>query len=158
MTEKVKLTKAGYQKLQDELRDLIDNKRAEIKVQLAEARAQGDLSENADYEAARARQAEVEGRIVQVEGILNWCEIIEGAPKNSNRIGLGSVVKIKDLDTEEVETYTITGTTEADPINNKISNVCPLGEALIGKKQGDIVDVKSNIVYKVEILKISNGK
>lgn len=158
MTEKVKLTKAGYQKLQDELRDLIDNKRAEIKVQLAEARAQGDLSENADYEAARARQAEVEGRIVQVEGILNWCEIIKDAPKNSNRIGLGSVVKIKDLDTEEVETYTITGTTEADPINNKISNVCPLGEALIGKKQGDIVDVKSNIVYKVEILKISNGK
>ena len=116
MTEKVKLTRAGYQKLQEELRDLIDNKRADIKVQLADARAQGDLSENADYEAARARQAEVEGKIIQIEGILNWCEIIEDAPKNSNRIGLGSVVAIKDLETQEEETYTITGTTEADQI------------------------------------------
>lgn len=158
MTEKVKLTRAGYQKLQEELRDLIDNKRADIKVQLADARAQGDLSENADYEAARARQAEVEGKIIQIEGILNWCEIIEDAPKNSNRIGLGSVVAIKDLETQEEETYTITGTTEADPINNKISNISPLGEALIGKKPGDIVDVKARVAYKVEVLKISNGK
>ena len=158
MTEKVKLTRAGYQKLQEELRDLIDNKRADIKVQLADARAQGDLSENADYEAARARQAEVEGKIIQIEGILNWCEIIGDAPKNSNRIGLGSVVAIKDLETQEEETYTITGTTEADPINNKISNISPLGEALIGKKPGDIVDVKARVAYKVEVLKISNGK
>lgn len=158
MTEKVKLTRAGYQKLQEELRDLIDNQRAEIKVQLADARMQGDLSENADYDAARSRQAEVEGKIVQIEGILNWCEIIEDAPKNSKKIGLGSTVKIKNLDTEEIETYTITGTTEADPINNKISNICPLGEALIGKEPGDIVDVKSNVSYKAEILNISNGK
>jgi transcription elongation factor GreA len=155
MEEKVKLTKAGYQKLQEELRDLIDNQRAEIKVQLADARAQGDLSENADYDAARARQAEVEGRIVEIEGILNWCEVIEDSPKNSKRIGLGSKVKIKNLNDDEVETFMITGTTEADPINNKISNICPLGEALIGKKVGDIVDVKANTPYKVEIVEIS---
>ena len=155
MTEKVKLTKAGYQKLQEELRDLIDNQRAEVKTQLAEARAQGDLSENADYDAARARQAEVEGRILEIESILNFCEVIEESPKNSKKIGLGSVVKIKDLSRNSIESYTITGTTEADPINNKISNACPLGEALIGKKVGDIVDVKANISYKVEVIELS---
>lgn len=158
MTEKVKLTKTGYQKLQEELRDLIDNQRAEIKVQLAEARAQGDLSENADYDAARTRQAEVEGRIVEIEAILNWCEVIEDSPKNSKKIGLGSIVKIKNLTTDEIESYMITGTTEADPINNKISNICPLGMALIGKKVGDIVDVKANVHYNVEVVEISVNK
>lgn len=150
MTEKVKLTKTGYQKLQEELRDLIDNQRAEIKVQLAEARAQGDLSENADYDAARTRQAEVEGRIIEIEGILNWCEVIEDSPKNSKKIGLGSIVKIKIIASGEIETYMITGTTEADPIDNKISNICPLGMALIGKKVGDVVDVKTKAPYNAD--------
>lgn len=158
MTEKVKLTKTGYQKLQEELRDLIDNQRAEIKVQLAEARAQGDLSENADYDAARTRQAEVEGRIIEIEGILNWCEVIEDSPKNSKKIGLGSIVKIKIIASGEIETYMITGTTEADPIDNKISNICPLGMALIGKKVGDVVDVKTKAPYNVEVIEISINK
>ncbi|MFA5502874.1 MAG: transcription elongation factor GreA [Erysipelotrichia bacterium] len=158
MTEKVKLTKTGYQKLQEELRDLIDNQRAEIKVQLAEARAQGDLSENADYDAARTRQAEVEGRIIEIEGILNWCEVIEDSPKNSKKIGLGSIVKIKIIASGEIETYMITGTTEADPIDNKISNICPLGMALIGKKVGDVVDVKTKVPYNVEVIEISINK
>ncbi|MFA7193268.1 MAG: transcription elongation factor GreA, partial [Bacilli bacterium] len=125
---------------------------------LAEARAQGDLSENADYDAARTRQAEVEGRIIEIEGILNWCEVIEDSPKNSKKIGLGSIVKIKIIASGEIETYMITGTTEADPIDNKISNICPLGMALIGKKVGDVVDVKTKVPYNVEVIEISINK
>ena len=91
MAEKTKLTKAGYKKLEEELRYLIDVVRDEVKRQLAEARAQGDLSENADYDAARQKQAEVESRIKEIEDILNNSEILEENSKG-NRVGLGSTV------------------------------------------------------------------
>ena len=155
MSEKTKLTKAGYKKLEDELRQLISVTREEVKVQLAEARAQGDLSENADYDAARNKQAEVEARIKQIENILNNCEIIdEGASKNKNKVSLGSTVTIRNLDTNKEESYMIVGTVESDPFNGKISNSCTLGEAIIGKSVGDIVEVKAIKTYKVEIVKI----
>ncbi|MCQ2814703.1 MAG: transcription elongation factor GreA [Bacilli bacterium] len=155
MAEKSKLTKEGYKKLENELRDLIDNVREQVKKQLAEARAQGDLSENADYDAARARQAEVEGRIKQIEEILSNAEIISDS-KNTNKVSLGSTVCVKYLETGKEYTYMIVGTVESDPFNNKISNACPLGEALIGKTVNDIVDVKGKTVNKVQILKIEN--
>ncbi len=149
--EKIQLTKEGYDKLTLELRDLIDNQREDNKRQLVEARSQGDLSENADYDAARARQAEIEGRINEIEHILNNCVIIENG-KRTTRVGLGSKVRIRRLDNNVEETYTITGTTEANPFENKISNISPLGEALMGHKIGEIVTVNCKNEYQVEIL------
>ncbi len=153
MAEKQKLTKAGYKKLEDELRDLIDNKREENKIQLAEARAQGDLSENADYDAARNKQAEIEARIKEIENILNNCEIISDS-KTNNKVALGSTVTLKFVEKNEEKTYMIVGTIEADPFNGKISNACALGEAIVGKTVGDVIEIKGKLTYHVEILKI----
>lgn len=155
MADKTKLTRAGKQKLEEELRNLIEVVRDDVKRQLAEARAQGDLSENADYDAARNRQAEVEGRIKEIENILSNAEIIdEEGKKRSNKIALGTTVTIKFLNNDKEQTFMIVGTVESDPVNGKISNSCPLGEALVGKTVGDIVEVKAIRTYKVEILKI----
>ena len=154
MAEKQKLTKAGYKKLEEELNYLVNEAREEVKRQLAEARAQGDLSENADYDAARSKQAEVEGRIKEIENILANAEIIEEGKASTKRVGLGSTVTIRFIDNGKEASYMIVGTVESDPVNGKISNSCPLGEALVGKTVGDIVEVKAIKTYKVEILKI----
>ena len=155
MLEKQQLTKEGYRKLEDELRNLIDFVREDVKKQLAEARAQGDLSENADYDAARARQAEVEGRISQIEEILANAEIIEEKKnqKGEKKIGIGSTVDIEFLNDGHVATYTIVGTIESDPFHGKISNASPVGSALIGKKEGDIVEIKATKNYSIKVLK-----
>ena len=157
MTERLKITKAGYQKLQDELRTLIDVTRDEVKAQLAEARAQGDLSENADYDAARNKQAEVEARIKQIEDILETAEIIEEV-KHTNRVALGSTVTIKIVGSDDEQRYKILGTIARDPFSGIISNICPLGEAIIGKSLGDIVEVKGAKPYKIEIVKIESSE
>ena len=154
MADKQKLTKAGYKKLQDELKYLVGEAREEVKRQLAEARAQGDLSENADYDAARGKQAEVEGRIKEIENILANAEIIEEGKTSTKKVGLGSTVTIKFVDNGKEVSYMIVGTVESDPVNGKISNSCPLGEALVGKTVGDVVEVKAIKTYKVEIVKI----
>ena len=156
MAEKTKLTLAGYKKLEEELDNLIHVVSEEVKVQLAEARAQGDLSENADYDAARNKQAEVEARIKEIEYILNNCEIISESGKNKNKVSLGSTVTLRFVDTGKEDTFMLVGTVEADPFNKKISIACPLGEALLNKSVGDIVDIKSVKPYKVEILKLEN--
>ena len=157
MADKVKLTKAGKEELEKELRYLIDEVREEVKRQLAEARAQGDLSENADYDAARNRQAVVEGRIKEIEDILSNHEIIDdekSSRKKEGRVALGSTVTIRFLENGKEGKYMIVGTVESDPFSNKISNACPLGEALIGKVVGDVVEVKAKKTYKVEIVKV----
>lgn len=157
MADKVKLTRAGKEELEKELRYLIDEVREEVKKQLAEARAQGDLSENADYDAARNRQAEVEGRIKEIEDILSNHEIIDdekSSRKKEGRVALGSTVTIRFLENGKEGKYMIVGTVESDPFSNKISNACPLGEALIGKVVGDVVEVKAKKTYKVEIVKV----
>ena len=155
MADKVILTKAGKEELEKELRELIDNTREEVKRQLTEARAQGDLSENADYDAARQKQAEVESRIKEIEDILNNSEILEENSKG-NRVGLGSTVTLRFVETGKEAEYMIVGTVESDPFNGKISNSCALGEAIMGKSVGDIIDVKAIKNYKVEILKIGS--
>ncbi len=156
MEEKIQqLTKEGKRQLEEELRDLIDNVREEVKTQLAEARAQGDLSENADYDAARARQAEVEGRIRQIEDILANAIIIEEKKGDANKIGLGSTIEVEYLDSHKKATYTIVGTVESDPFSGKISNECPLGIAVLGKKEGDVIEVKGPKTYQLKILKLS---
>lgn len=154
MAEKQKLTKAGYKKLEDEITYLVNEVREEVKRQLAEARAQGDLSENADYEAARQKQAEVESRIKEIELILADAEIIEESKANTKKVGLGSTVTIRFLDNNKEQSFMIVATVESNPFSGKISNSCPLGKALVGKTVGDVVEVKAAKNYKVEILKI----
>lgn len=155
MAEKTKLTKAGLKKLQDELETLVQETREQVKHQLAEARAQGDLSENADYDAARARQAEVEGRIKEIEDILGNYELIDESSKNASKVGLGSTVTVKYLDLNQEKTFMIVGSVETDPLHGKISNASPLGAALMNKTLGDVLDVKGPTKsYKVEITKI----
>jgi transcription elongation factor GreA len=156
MVEKTKLTKAGYKKLQDELRNLIDVVREEVKVQLAEARAQGDLSENADYDAARNKQAEVEARIRQIEDTLANAELIEENSKNKNKVSLGSTVTLRFVETGIEASYMIVSAVESDGFNNKISNASPVGAAVVGKTVGDIVEIPVKKPYKVEIVKLEN--
>ena len=157
MAEKTKLTKAGYKKLEEELRYLIDVVRDEVKRELAEARAQGDLSENADYDAARGKQAEVEARIKEIEATLNNAEILEENNK-SNKVGLGSTVTVKFIEMNKEAEYMIVGSIESDPFNGKISSSCALGEAILGKVVGDIVEVKAIKPYKVQIVSIGSKK
>ena len=156
MTNKVELNKKGKKELEEEYQNLINVVRDEVKQQLAEARAQGDLSENADYDAARDRQAQVESRIKEIENILANAVIIdeEGGKRKGNKVALGTTVTIKFLNTGKEEKYMIVGTVESDPFNHKISNQCALGVALIGKGLGDIVEVKGKVDYQVEIVKI----
>ena len=152
--KKVYLTEQGYENLKKELDDLINVKRPANINAIKEARALGDLSENADYDAARAEQAEIEGRIKQVEVMLENAEIIKEASKD--KVGIGSTVAIEYLDDEDEEDeYTIVGSQEADPFAFKISNESPIAKALISKKVGDIVTVESpNGSYQVKITSI----
>ena len=152
--KKVYLTEQGYENLKKELDDLINVKRPANINAIKEARALGDLSENADYNAARAEQAEIEGRIKQVEVMLENAEIIKEASKD--KVGIGSTVAIEYLDDEDEEDeYTIVGSQEADPFAFKISNESPIAKALISKKVGDIVTVESpNGSYQVKITSI----
>ncbi len=154
MVNKIELTKEGAEKLEKELRRLIDIDRPEVIEALQAARSQGDLSENADYDAARTKQAEIEGRIKEIENILANVKIISEKTTKSKGVVLGSKVTIKDLSDDTVETYTIVGTVEANPLKGLISNVSPLGRAVVDKNIGDIVSVHANKEYKVEILNI----
>lgn len=156
MPAKIELTKEGEEKLQKEYRHLIDIDRPEVIEQLTIARAQGDLSENADYDAARNRQAEIEARIKEIENILANAKIIDGASKSGKVVSLGSTVEVKDLSDNTTATYTIVGTVEANPIKGLISNVSPLGHAIVGKRVGDECVVRVAQEYKVLILKIDN--
>ena len=153
--EEIIVTKEGYRKLNEELRNLIDNVLPEVIEQLKEARAQGDLSENADYDAARNRQAEVEGRIAQLQNQIENAKVIDDTDdKNANVVKIGYYVTIRDL-SDGIETrYQIVGSTESDPNNLKISNECMLAKSILGHKVGEVVQVKVARPYEVEILKI----
>lgn len=148
------LTAEGYLALEQELNDLKTNKRPAVIKALKEARAQGDLSENADYDAARNDQAQIEGRIKELEYKLEHSEIIDNS-KNKGTINLGSTVTIQYDDGDEEE-YMIVGSMEADPFNNKISNESPIGKAVIGHKEKDEVEVESpNGSYTVTIISVA---
>ena len=152
--KKIYLTEEGYRDLKKELDELINVKRPENIQAIKEARALGDLSENADYDAAKNDQAEIEGRIKRIEKMLENVEIIE--KKSSDVVALGSTVSIKYCDDEyETDEYEIVGSQEADPFVSKISNESPIAKAIMNKKVGDVVEVESpNGVYKIEITAI----
>ncbi len=147
------LTAEGYLELETELNELKNVKRQEVIVALKEARAMGDLSENADYDAARNDQAQIEARIKELEYKLEHSKIVE--VKKGSGANIGSVVTIKDEDGEEDE-YKLVSSVEADPFNNKISVESPIGVAIKGHKVGDTVLVESpNGGYNITILKIA---
>ena len=154
---KTLLTLQGYQELKDELDNLINVKRPENIKAIKDARSLGDLSENADYDAARNEQAELEGRIKQLEKLLENVEIIDSLKQDKGVVSVGNTVSIKYMDdSDDVEEYQIVGSQEADPFASKISNESPIAQALMNHKVGDVVDVESpNGVYQVEITAIS---
>ncbi|MGN1324431.1 MAG: transcription elongation factor GreA [Bacilli bacterium] len=133
---KVYLTSEGFLEIEQELNELKNVKRPEIIKALKDARALGDLSENADYDAARAEQAQIEGRILELEKIMENAEIIEN--KKTDTVDLGVTVKICYVDDDEEEEYRIVGSKEADPSNNKISNESPIAKSIIGAKVGEV--------------------
>jgi len=135
------LTVSGAKKLEDELQNLKVVRRAEIAAKIKEARMQGDLSENAEYDAAKEEQAEIEARIDEIEIILKHSEVVS-EDGDVSRVFIGAVVDVADEDGYE-DTFTIVGSNEANSIKNKISNESPLGAALIGAKVGDTVTVNA---------------
>ena len=153
--KKVFLTQEGYDEIKEELDYLINTKRPENIVAIKEARALGDLSENADYDAARNEQAEIEARIKKLEAIVENVQIIEEV--STDTVGLGNTVKISYVDDEDdLDEYKIVGSQEADPFESKISNESPIAKALLGHKKGDVVEVESpKGSYEIKIIDIA---
>lgn len=152
MAEKQFLTKKGYEERVALLENLKVVRRKEVAQKLKEAREQGDLSENAEYDAAKDEQRDIEAQIVELENILKNAEIIQDNDKSKDKIKMESVVKLHDVEYDEDIEYTIVGSSESDSLNNKISNESPLGAALIGKKVGDTVKIEApvgEIEYKI---------
>lgn len=150
--EKIYVTEEGLEQLQKELRNLIDVVKPQIIQELKEARAQGDLSENADYDAARARQAEVEAKITELTEKIENAEVISTDSNKSSVVKMGYYVCLKLSYNNKEEEYHIVGSTEANPKELKISNECALAKAIIGHKVGEVVTVKATKQYSVEIL------
>jgi len=137
------LTYEGLKKLEDELQDLRVNKRKEVAQKIKEAREQGDLSENAEYDAAKDEQRDIEARIEEIEKILKNVEVVDEDSLDQETINFGCTVKILDMETKEEFEYRVVGSTESDILAGKISNESPLGIALIGSKAGQIVQVEA---------------
>lgn len=154
MAEKRKLTKAGYKEKEERLRYLQEVHLPEVQRQLSEARKQGDLSENADYDAAKAEQDKTEREIAEIQILLNNAEVVEYDKKRKGGVDFAAVVTIKRVGSSKEETYTIVGTDEVKPFERHISFESPLGKALRDKKVGDIVEVYGPTTYQVEIVKI----
>jgi len=156
MDKKYVLTYEGVRELEDELRALKGAKRKEIAQKIKEARGQGDLSENAEYDAAKDEQARIEARIVVIEKMLRNADVIDDEESHGDTIFLGSWVTLFDEEFAEEVSYHIVGSAEANPTKNKISNESPLGKGLIGRKAGDDVNIDAPAgIIKYRILSIS---
>ena len=155
------LTYEGLRQYEEELHDLKVNRRVEVAQKIKEAREQGDLSENAEYDAAKDEQRDIEARIEELEKILKNVEVVAEEDVTSDAINIGCTVVIKDVEDGEVEEYRIVGSTDANSLKGKISNESPVGKALIGAVVGDVVTVSTpagEFQYEVmEIRKSSQG-
>lgn len=140
--EKLPMTIKGKALLESELKRLLHEERPSVIKAIEEARAQGDISENAEYDAAKERQALIEGRIAEIQGKLAGAEVIDTKEIKADNIVFGATVKLLDLETDDESVYQIVGVDEADVKQGKISIMSPLARSLIGKKVGDIVHVK----------------
>lgn len=148
------LTSEGFLELETELNNLKNEDRPRIIEAIKEARAQGDLSENADYDAARDEQAKIEARIQELEYMLEHAKIIEKV--SGDTVSVGTTVTVKYVDDDEEEEYSIVGSMEADPFENKISNESPIGKAIMDRHVGDVISVESpNGSYDIKIVKIA---
>lgn len=158
-TKKNILTYEGLKKYEEELEDLKVNKRQEVAQKIKEARAQGDLSENAEYDAAKDEQRDIEARIEQLEKILKNAEVVDEEEVDLEKVNIGCKVKIRDMDEKEDLEYKIVGSTEANSLKGKISNESPVGRALIGAKVGQTIKVETpggEFKYKVLEIQRSN--
>lgn len=145
MDKKNILTYEGLKKLEDELEQLKVVKRKEVAAKIKEAREQGDLSENAEYDAAKDEQRDIEARIEDIEKILKNAEVVVEEEADLNKISIGCSVKILDVEFDEELEYKIVGSTEANSLKGKISNESPVGKALLGKQVGDMVTVETQV-------------
>ena len=153
--EKKILTYAGLRALEDELENLKVVKRKEVAVKIREAREQGDLSENAEYDAAKDEQRDIETRIEEIEKILKHAEVVVEDEVDLDKINVGCIVVLYDKEFEEEVEYQIVGSTEANSLAGKISNESPLGKALMGRKVGDNIEVNAQAgVIEYEVLRI----
>lgn len=156
MAKTIKITDEGLKKLQEELEYLKTVGRTEIAEKIKVARGYGDLSENSEYDEAKNEQAKIEARIVELEAMLNNVEIISDVKGAAKTVIVGVCVKVRELKTEKEFEYRIVGSTETDPRNGMISDECPVGKALLGKKVGEIAVVEApSGEIKLEVLNIS---
>lgn len=152
------LTYEGLRKYEDELHELKVVKRQEVAQKIKEAREQGDLSENAEYDVAKDEQRDIEARIDELEKILKNAEVVVEDEVDLDKINIGCCVKIRDLEYNEDLEYKIVGSTEANSLKGKISNESPVGKALIGAKCGDVVEVETQAgVLRYEVLEIQRS-
>lgn len=155
MEKNVILTKEGKEKLEKELQELKTVRRKEVADRIKQAIAFGDISENSEYDDAKNEQAFIEGRIQELDIMLRNVKIIDEEITQMGVISIGSTVSVRDIELDELETYRIVGTIEADPMQNKISNESPVGASLLGKRAGDIVNVPAPIgIIQYEIVEV----
>ena len=158
MDKKNILTYEGLKKLEDELQDLKVVKRKEVAQKIKEAREQGDLSENAEYDAAKDEQRDIEARIEEIEKILKNAEVVVEEDVDLGSINIGCQVRILDIEFDEELVYKIVGSTEANSLKGKISNESPVGKALIGSKVGDTISVETPAgVFQYKVLEIQRS-
>ena len=156
MAKEFKITALRLAELEKELNYLKTTREREIAAMIAEARSYGDLSENSEYDAAKNEQAKLYGRIAEIEDILSHAVVIEDENEASGRVGLGCTVTVKDLSTGEIIAYSITGSQEANPMENKLSDDSPFGRAAVGKSAGEVFTVNApNGSYQMEIVSVT---
>ena len=159
MGREVILTIKGLRKIEEELEHLKTIRRKEVAERIKQAIAFGDISENSEYDEAKNEQAQVEERIMKLEGMLKKARIIDEDDISLDRVSIGTTVQVKDIEFDEIVEYTIVGSTEAEPYELKISNDSPVGRALLGKKIGEIVEVQiPDGITKYEVLNIQKGE
>ncbi|MDH4121306.1 MAG: transcription elongation factor GreA [Deltaproteobacteria bacterium] len=141
MSNAIPITKAGFESIKEELKDLLTVQRPRIQKEIATAREHGDLRENAEYHAAKERQGFIEGRIQEINGKMPHFQVVEPGKMNNSSVAFGATVTIQNTETEEKITYQIVGQEEADVKTNRISFQTPIAKALIGKKVGDVVAI-----------------
>lgn len=142
MPEEVLLTKEGFEKIKEEHEELVSVARREVAARIKEAREFGDISENAEYDAAKNEQAELEERIIKLETMMRQAKIIDDGKSPGGKVNVGNKVEVKDLESNKVRTFVIVGAMEADPFNGKISNESAVGKGLIGHKVGKKVEIE----------------
>ncbi len=156
MAKEFKITSRRLEDLEKELNYLKTTREREVAAMIAEARSYGDLSENSEYDAAKNEQAKLYGRIAEVEDILSHAVIIEDENEANGLAGLGCKVTVEDVETGEIEVYTITGSQEANPMEYKVSDDSPFGRAMVGKAAGDTFSVNASAgSYTMKIVEVS---